>query len=123
MDIKAKMTRLSDFMVMPIVDIPWNCPQFTVEDVMKAVEEKQFNTGYDYSEKDTVSHIRRIAYFYVHGWTDAVVIDVGCPSLGYTNGNPVIDGNHRLYAASLRGNDTILCSIEGEIDYAMEILT
>lgn len=116
------MDKLSQFMVLPIDDIPWECAPFTREDVLDAVEKQQFNTEYEYLEDDVQSHVQRIAYFYAFGWSDPVLIDVGCPSLGYINYNPVIDGNHRLYAASLRQDKTVLCFIEGEIDYAIEEL-
>jgi len=122
-DIRAKISKIVDFLVPPTIDIPWQCEPFTEQDVREAILEKQFNKSHVYPEYEATYHIQRIAYLYVHGWDDAIVIDVGCPSLGYINDNPIIDGNHRLYAALLRGDDTILCSIEGEIDYAAEILT
>lgn len=55
-----------------------------------------------------------------HGWTDAIEIDVGIPRLRYYPGWAVVDGNHRLYAAVIRGDTHILTSIAGDLGYAAQ---
>jgi len=72
----------------------------------------------EYKRRD---HIGRVAYFVVNGWNDAIEIDVGIPCLGCNVSWPVCDGNHRVAAAFYKGNETILASISGEVDYMIEL--
>lgn len=59
-------------------------------------------------------HAERIAHFIVHGWNDAISIDVGVPGLsGWQPTWCVEDGNHRLYAAAFKKNSTILVEAGG----------
>lgn len=67
-------------------------------------------------------HAARIAYLVMHGWKDAVQIDVGVPSLGCHVRWPVQDGNHRVAAAIYRGDEEILAVVDGSVAYAMELL-
>ena len=67
-------------------------------------------------------HAGRIAYLIVYGWSDAIHLDVGVPSLGCHVSWPVVDGNHRLAAAMYRGDKDILADVSGSVDYAMELL-
>lgn len=67
-------------------------------------------------------HASRIAYLVMHGWKDAVQIDVGVPSLGCHVRWPVQDGNHRVAAAIYRGDEEILADVDGSVAYAMELL-
>ncbi len=62
-------------------------------------------------------HIRRIAYFVIHGWTDSLHIDVGVT--GYNDwrsgdGTFLEDGNHRFYAAAYLGLESVVCTIGGD---------
>lgn len=61
-------------------------------------------------------HEKRIAFFVRSGWSDPIFIDVGIPELGLNIEWPVMDGNHRLAAAILRNDITILAEISGSID-------
>lgn len=63
---------------------------------------------------DRESHVHRVAFFVVNGWTDAVDMDLGCPSLGYHSPWPIQDGNHRFAAAVYLGHQTIRANLEGE---------
>lgn len=67
-------------------------------------------------------HIQRVGYLVKYGWSDAIVIDVGIPSLGRHVDWIVIDGNHRLAAAIFRNDNYITASISGEISYAEHLL-
>jgi len=67
-------------------------------------------------------HAARVAWFVVHGWTDAIDIDVGVPSLGCVVSWPVVDGNHRLSAAIYRGDEHISAEMSGQVSYAFELL-
>ena len=67
-------------------------------------------------------HIGRIRYLARHGWSDPIEIDVGVPCLGYHGPQwLVIDGNHRLWAATLRGDASILADIAGQVDHAARL--
>ena len=59
-------------------------------------------------------HIRRAAYLMVHGWPDAIDVDVGVPALGDDTHWPVCEGNHRLLAALARGDKSIRASVSGD---------
>lgn len=67
-------------------------------------------------------HVRRIAYLVTHGWSDAIEVDIGIPSHGYFPSWVVQDGNHRLAAAIFRGDESILGTVCGSIDYGQEVL-
>jgi hypothetical protein len=48
---------------------------------------------------------------------------VGIPHLGYYGPAwPITDGNHRFYAAILRGDETILACVSGCVETANELL-
>lgn len=68
-------------------------------------------------------HARRIAHFAVRGWTDPILVDVGVPWMpGWRPCWPIGDGNHRLYAAILRGDPHIVAEIGGCLETAREWL-
>jgi hypothetical protein len=60
-------------------------------------------------------HIRRVAYFVTHGWSDPIVLNA---QPGYW---PVLDGNHRLTAAHFRGDMTIEAEFDGFEDDIAEL--
>lgn len=64
----------------------------------------------------------RIAYLVKHGWDDPIQIDVGVPEFGCCVDWPVVDGNHRVAAAYIRGDSVILAEISGSVEYAKSIL-
>ncbi|MEP2272304.1 MAG: hypothetical protein ABJI23_13485 [Marinobacter sp.] len=69
--------------------------------------------------RDPMVHAGRIAWLVENGWHDAIEIDVGVPGApGQRDHWPVTDGNHRLAAAIIRGDDAIEASISGSIDHA-----
>jgi len=67
-------------------------------------------------------HIERVAYFVVHGWSDPIDLDVGVPSLGCHIVWVIQDGNHRFYAAVIRGSKSILATLSGDLNHAQEVL-
>lgn len=98
----------------------------TKEEVMEAVEKEQFSEPEEYEnniEFDRADHVKRIAWFVVHGWTDPIGIDVGVPSLGAIPKWAVIDGNHRYAAAIIRGQNTILASLSGDVSELEQLIT
>jgi hypothetical protein len=66
-------------------------------------------------------HAGRVAYLSLTGWSDAIVVDVGVPSLGHHVGWLIQDGNHRLAAAFFRCDPTILVSASGEVKSILEL--
>lgn len=69
---------------------------------------------------ETDQHHVRIAWLARFGWMDPISIDVGCPSLGYTN-LTLEDGYHRLCAAVISRRVKILVCAGGEIDQMEEL--
>lgn len=68
---------------------------------------------------DSAAHLRRIAHFVQNpDMIDAIDMDVW-PGYDWW---PIIDGNHRLYAAIVSRQPTVLVSISGDVTYAAELL-
>lgn len=111
--------KIQECLVTPYENPPWEYSNFTEKDVILYVNNGIFEKKWDYTD-NRESNIARIAYFYEFGWNDPIHIDVGIPSLDYYE-IKIDDGNHRLYAAILRGDKTILADISGELDYAEEL--
>jgi len=64
----------------------------------------------------TEMHAARVAYLVVNGWDDDPIdVDFGVPSLGFRVGWPIINGNHRLAAAIIRGDKSIAAAVSGEV--------
>lgn len=107
----------------PRQDWPWSCPTPSPDQVQALLASAPEVPDPIYGEGTPESHIGRILYLARHGWTDAIEIDVGIPCLGYPGpGWPVTDGNHRLWAATLRKDAHILVDIAGQVDHAARIL-
>jgi hypothetical protein len=71
-----------------------------------------------WAEFDGIQHWDKIEAFYLNGWDDPISIDVGIPHLGYYGPAwPITDGNHRFYAAILRGDETILACVSGCVPF------
>jgi len=98
-------------------EYPWDV-RVSREDVEAALLE-----GRLVDKPDGEDHAGRIAYLVRHRATDPISLDVGCPALGYW-GPPwmVVDGNHRLAAAIFRGDLTISALVDGQLDWAFELL-
>ncbi len=109
----------------PLATPPWGCAPIAREEVLHAIasgglahEYPRTIGGADWSRED---HIARIAYLSLHGWNTPLDIDVGVPSLGCHVAWPILDGNHRLAAAIVRGDLTIAASVGGDMDLAQEL--
>lgn len=90
----------------------------TVEDVRKCiaegkVEPRSFQTAIT---DDDYDHAARIAYLCLNRDTSPIEIDVGIPSMSYFN-FVIPDGNHRLAASIVMGDETIPASVAGETNY------
>lgn len=100
----------------------------TREEVRQAIEDGDLEPApMDLYRTDTKKgfrrqHAARVAWLVLNGWSDAIYIDVGIPSMGHVPDWPLEDGNHRLAASFYRGDQTINVSIGGDLDYAEELL-
>lgn len=106
----------------PLVTSPWRVGRVSEAMVRRCIRDKRFQPHPVGMSASRYVHAGRIAYFAVHGWDDSIDIDVGVPSMGCHVKWPVQDGNHRLAAAAVRGDEMIKAEIGGSIDYASELL-
>ncbi len=109
-------TRLLDVQKLLEMWDPWKVwgPRITPLGVQRALQRNQLEKrpyfGAGIRERQSF-HTQRIAYLVVHSWDDPIDVEVGCGSLG---GRFCIeDGNHRLCAAQVRGDKSILASAGG----------
>lgn len=76
---------------------------------------------------ERLRHVARIAWLVRNRDATPIEVEVGCPSIGgFTHfaqmgGCEVSDGNHRLAAAVIRGDNRIVVSPGGELDYFEEL--
>lgn len=59
-------------------------------------------------------HAARIAYLVVHPSEEPIEVDFGIPALNCYVDWPITDGNHRLAAAIIRGDKSILADVAGD---------
>ena len=107
----------------PFENSPWEVEGITPALVCSAaILNEVYSQPIQPREADIQKHIQRIAYFLLHGWDDPICIDVGVPGFpGYRASWLVTDGNHRLAAAIIRGDEIIKAWVDGSIDYAEEL--
>ena len=96
----------------PFKQSPWQT-SVSREDVQKALDTNRLA-----SKPGGKDHAARIAYLVKNPAQDHIFIDVGVPSLGYSIGWMVTDGNHRLAAKIFKREAFILAAVDGELDYA-----
>ena len=113
----AKVLALCD----PFRHSPWEVERVTKSMVREALRRRCFSPAPVAHDATSQSHASRIAFLAAYGWDDSIDIDIGIPSMSCHVGWPVLDGNHRLGAASIRGDEQILATIGGDLDYAFEI--
>ena len=66
---------------------------------------------------DREFHVHRVAYLVVHGWSDPIEMDLGCPSLGGYVPGPTQDGNHRFAAVVYQGLPSVRAQLAGEVKW------
>lgn len=104
----------------------WIEKAISVHEVMEAVQTERLDQrphdtlsmqDIDTPDKERAYHIERIAWLVVNPDPAPIIIFVGCPSLGV---HPrfgtftLLDGNHRLAAAFVRGSPYIEVAYDGE---------
>lgn len=102
---------------------PWDCPEPDAAEVARLLSCVQKQAEPVAGNASAREHLGRVRYLAEHGGEDAITIDVGVPSLGYEGPDwPVVDGNHRLWAAALREDAAIAVDVIGEEAHAAELL-
>jgi len=106
----------------PTLDNPWSCGRIEAKDVLNEVGYSSMRAAppeFDGDLYDSYEYnIERIAYFLQSDWSSAaadrepVTVDIGL--LGYTPPYLIVDGNHRVAAAKIRGDETIAVEIIGD---------
>lgn len=108
----------------PVDTPPWDCSgEVTLDLVRECFENEVFvkhPVGGDEGQ-EARTHAGRIAWLAKTGWTDTIELDVGIPGITPIGTWPVLDGNHRLYAAIFREDLSIEASVSGSIDFAEEL--
>jgi hypothetical protein len=100
----------------PTVSPPWNTSDdLTLDMVLDAIDEGRYQElPIEASEYGSaMKHAERIAYLFEHKHLDPLSVEL--PS-GAFFGSPFDDGNHRFYAAVLRGDETVNITFSGFID-------
>jgi hypothetical protein len=113
----------------PTIDDVWGCGAINPDDVLRQVNglnNASYPTRLDSENFSSYEfNTARIAYLIHHGWdapdvdAEPVTVDIGMR--GYTPDELVPDGNHRLAAAKIRGDETITVCITGDIDKARKV--
>lgn len=106
----------------PVESPPWACDGLTPAMVERAYMDGRYlrDPVPDILAHNPQLHAERIAWLMTTGWSDAIEVDVGVPSLGYFPRWCVVDGNHRLYAAAVKGAREILITVSGSLAYASQ---
>jgi hypothetical protein len=105
----------------PLRSSPWDAGPITKRMVQEHLRNQWFCPSPVDHGATAEQHAGRIAFLVNSGWRDAIEIDVGIPSMGCHVAWPVLDGNHRLAAASLRRDEQILAFVAGDLDYALDL--
>lgn len=107
----------------PLRDWPWACQAPSSDELKLLLMNAQLEPEPVHTDECASRHAGRIRYLAESGWSDAIMLDVGIPILGYIGPDwPVTDGNHRLAAASLRGDKTIDVDVSGQLSHAADLL-
>ena len=105
----------------PTLDDPWGCGRILKGDVLDCIEfGEPIAKMPDYDDRLFRSYeynVARIAHFLQSGWdeleadTEPITVDIGLA--GYAPSYLIVDGNHRVAAAKLRGDRLIRVEIIG----------
>lgn len=118
---------LEELLISPFEQVPWDCAQFSEEDVLSVPPEEYCDTPYMLDVQDWVAgqtgyHTSRIAYLKAHGWEGETQDYRPLLSVESDGKCRLLDGNHRFAAAILREDQCFLVEIDGFLDVADEVL-
>jgi hypothetical protein len=104
----------------PVASSPWRCDErVTVEMVEECLRDDRLVATPPGSGPtvDAWEHAGRIAWLVRNGWNDPIEIDVGAPQFDSRPRDvwPIQDGNHRLFAAIMRGDEVIYAVVGGDL--------
>lgn len=105
----------------PLRVSPWDAGRVTKRLVRECLKNRWLCPSPVGHDATAEMHAGRIAFLVESGWSDSIEIDVGVPSMRCYVDWPLLDGNHRLAAASLRGDPEILATVGGDLDYALDL--
>jgi hypothetical protein len=92
-----------------------------LEKVFCSIRKGNFNELPSHSAVESISyHAKRIAFLTrKDAWYDSVVVD---SEAHLSNDHPFIDGNHRLYAAIIRGDKNIKINFVGNTENIIDMV-
>lgn len=105
----------------PIKTSPWIGGRVTKAMILRHLKNGRMQPAPVMSDASSYKQAGRIAHLVDRGWNDPIQIDVGIPSMGCYVEWPVVDGNHRLAAASIREDEFIAAEISGSVRYAADL--
>lgn len=114
----------------PLIDDVWGCGSITLEDVQAATAASSESADLLRDAGDPCTgpesrayHLSRIRWFMENeiSTDDAHPITVDIGLAGYTPFEIVVDGNHRLAAATLNYEKYIMVEIIGDLDKAQAV--
>ena len=114
MSVSIPITRLLPH-CHPFRSRPWGVPVMP-RDVREALA-----TGRLVATPGGDDHAGRIAWLMIHPSREPIEIDVGVPHLCCYVDWLVQDGNHRLAAALMRGEPTIMACVSGDLRAAHDL--
>lgn len=107
----------------PRLSWPWRCPAPSGEVLRHLLLHAPLVADPVEVRATVEQHIGRICYLAKYGWCDPIEMDVGVPCLGYLGPSwPVTDGNHRLWAATIRRDYFMDVNVTGQVDRAVQLL-
>lgn len=107
----------------PRLNWPWSCEAPDNETLQHLLETADEVDGEVPQTGTAADHIGRVRFLARRGWNDPLELDVGVPSLGYYGPKwPLLDGNHRLWAATLRHDLSIEVEVAGQVSHAATLL-
>lgn len=122
------VTSLQD-LADPMANDIWGVGVITPEEVIACRDNHIGRIPYSqvlYGTDDKNYHIARISWLAEHGWEESAFseypISVDLYADSAFSWHPIVDGNHRFAASVLLGMPTIEISVNGDIDYAYEVL-
>jgi hypothetical protein len=102
-------------MVDPLATPPWGSQgsgltEAMVRDAMRFGDtiDRPVNNGFGTNAE---THAGRIGHLALHGWDDEITLELSSDDRW-----PVTDGNHRFYAAIIRGDETLLATAVGDLE-------
>ena len=123
----VSVSRLSE-LCNPFANPPWeDVAGLTIEGVRDAIKDglrktQAYSADAHASQWTVEDHIARIAHLATVGWVDPIHVDVGIPFMSCWVDWPLLDGNHRMAAAMVRGDARILASVAGCCQHMREVL-